>query len=336
VTFKRAEHSRLSRLGFGAAVLGLALAGLSFTATPAGAANNGNQGECPGGTTPVAKYEWKGSAFVAEFGGSIVTVTGNTSGGTWESSVPIDFVIVKGGTDSKGEDVDLNGAFEGTFTQDGLENSSEGGPAISHVTFCGGGTTTATPGASAVQCAGTAGAPGIIVTLTNSGDAAATFVVTQDGGNVGTADELTVTDAENEETISLPQVEDVATTIHVTSGAFDQSFPFASNCSTPTTVPTTTPTTTPVTTPVTAPVDECPDQDGLQTNPDQCLQVLPEVIVVDPPAEEPSEVQGVVVVKAPELPRTGATTGPLLVLGLALIVFGAAAMRLGRERSALI
>ena len=85
-------------------------------------------------------------------------------------------------------------------------------------------------------------------------------------------------------------------------------------------------------------MDECPDQEGFQTNPDQCLQVLPVVIdsPAEPPAEAPSEVLGVVIAKAPELPRTGATTGPLLALALALIAFGAGAVLLGRERSALI
>jgi LPXTG-motif cell wall-anchored protein len=85
------------------------------------------------------------------------------------------------------------------------------------------------------------------------------------------------------------------------------------------------------------PVDECPDQEGFQTNPDQCLLVLPEVIEppAEPPAEAPTEVLGEVVVRAPELPRTGATTVPLLAVGLSLILFGAGAVLFGRERTAL-
>jgi LPXTG-motif cell wall-anchored protein len=86
-------------------------------------------------------------------------------------------------------------------------------------------------------------------------------------------------------------------------------------------------------------VDECPDQEGFQDNPDQCLLVLPEVIEppAEPPAVAPTEVLGEVIVQAPaQLPRTGATTLPLLAVGLSLILFGAGAVLLGRERSALI
>jgi LPXTG-motif cell wall-anchored protein len=86
------------------------------------------------------------------------------------------------------------------------------------------------------------------------------------------------------------------------------------------------------------PVDECPDQEGFQDNPDQCLLVLPEVIEppAEPPAVAPTEVLGEVIVQAPaQLPRTGATTLPLLAVGLSLILFGAGAVLFGRERTAL-
>jgi LPXTG-motif cell wall-anchored protein len=85
--------------------------------------------------------------------------------------------------------------------------------------------------------------------------------------------------------------------------------------------------------------DQCPDQDGFQDNVDQCVEVLPDVIVPETPdvpdvPAVPTEVEGEVVAR--ELPRTGTTTLPLLQVGLGLILLGAGAVLFGRERTALI
>jgi hypothetical protein len=96
--------------------------------------------DCPEGTTAVAKYEWKGSGYVAEFGGDVVTVTGNTTSGTFSSTVAISAVFVKGAQDGKTDFYDPP-VLSGTFTSSGLTNPG-GTPAISHVTFCTGGPST--------------------------------------------------------------------------------------------------------------------------------------------------------------------------------------------------
>ena len=77
----------------------------------------------------------------------------------------------------------------------------------------------------------------------------------------------------------------------------------------------------------------------MQTNPDQCLEVLPEVVTPPTPAvpdtpAAPTEVAGVVIPRT--LPKTGTTTLPLLEIGLGLILLGAGAVLFGRERTALI
>ena len=96
--------------------------------------------DCPAGTTAVAKCEWKGDAYVAEFGGDVVTVTGDTTSGTFTSKVPISDVFVKGATDGKTNHYDPP-VLSGSFNSTGLTNPG-GTPAISHVTFCTGGPTT--------------------------------------------------------------------------------------------------------------------------------------------------------------------------------------------------
>jgi hypothetical protein len=206
----------------------------------------------------------------------------------------------------------------------------------------------AVPDAAAVQCQ-----PGIVVTLINGGGTSADFTVTQDG--VGVAGSPFTVPAASNQPVNLTQVEDVATQIVVSSTSvappFSKVFDFDSNCAAApggpgggvgpggggVTPPVVTP---PVVTPPATPVDECPENPGVQTNSDQCLEVLPEVVtpvtpaVPETPAEPPTEVEGVVIPRT--LPRTGTTTLPLLELGLGLILLGAGAMLFGRERTALI
>lgn len=87
-------------------------------------------------------------------------------------------------------------------------------------------------------------------------------------------------------------------------------------------------------------VDECPDDLGLQTNPDQCS--VPEVIAPEVITPE-VQVAGIQLVKAPtapvavaaaQLPRTGTDTIPMLQLGLGLIILGVGALVFGREQTA--
>ncbi len=199
------------------------------------------------------------------------------------------------------------------------------------------------PGASAVECVG--GVPGIVVTLTNAGDADAVFVVLQDLAAVGTLDELTVTDAEDSETITLTQVEDVATSISVTSGAFNTVFPFTSDCAPPAPGPGPRPVVSPVVVtapaPPAPPVDACPERDGLQAETDECLLILPRPITPgtpDVPAAAPVAPSPATAVGdqalGRALPRTGSTTLPLLETGLGMILLGAGALLFGRERTA--
>jgi hypothetical protein len=117
----------------------MTLAALPFVGGSTATAANPSE-DCPDGTTAVAKYEWKGSGYVAEFGGDVVTVTGDTTSGTFTSTVPISAVFVKGAQDGKTDFYDPP-VLSGTFTSSGLTNPG-GTPAISHVTFCTGGPST--------------------------------------------------------------------------------------------------------------------------------------------------------------------------------------------------
>jgi hypothetical protein len=122
---------------FGAAMIAAAV--IPFAASGTAVAAPGDE-DCPAGTTAVAKYEWKGDGYEADFGGDVVTVTGDTSGGTFTSTVPISDVFVKGATDGNLIEFDPP-VLAGAFTNAGLTNPG-GTPAISHVTFCTGGPTT--------------------------------------------------------------------------------------------------------------------------------------------------------------------------------------------------
>src|SRR5829696_6535897 len=122
----------------GASMLMAAAATPFVGGSTASAANPSD--DCPEGTTAVAKYEWKGSGYVAEFGGDVVTVTGNTTTGTFTSTVPISAVFVKGAQSGKTDLYDPP-VLSGMFNSSGLTNPG-GTPAISNVTACTGGPST--------------------------------------------------------------------------------------------------------------------------------------------------------------------------------------------------
>ena len=116
----------------------------TFLTAPAVAESNGGNIDCPNRTELVAKYEWE-SGWIAEFGGDIVSVSGDATSGTWSSAVPIDYVLVKGGTDAKS--VNIGDAVSGVYDNSGLVNKGGNTPAISNLKFCadpGGDTTTTT------------------------------------------------------------------------------------------------------------------------------------------------------------------------------------------------
>src|SRR5215203_6148284 len=99
----------------GAAMIAAAVIPIAASGTAVAAAND----DCPAGTTAVAKYEWTGSGYTAEFGSSIVTVSGTTTTGTFTSTVPISDVFVKGATDGKTNHY-APPVLSGTFTNVGL------------------------------------------------------------------------------------------------------------------------------------------------------------------------------------------------------------------------
>ena len=103
------------------------------SATPGG----GNE-DCPAGTTLLTKYNWNGSAYVAEIGGDIVTVNGDARGGTFSvaDGYGVDAMIVKGGTDATVVRYD-SPATAGSFSNSDLENNGGQTPAISNLKFCG-------------------------------------------------------------------------------------------------------------------------------------------------------------------------------------------------------
>jgi hypothetical protein len=122
------------------------------TTTPPGNPNE----DCPDGTTTLAKYEWNGSAWVAEFGGDIVTsVTGDATSATFTVApgYVVTVVVVKASIDVK-FDEDGNLSFDNT----GLTNPGGQVPDISNVQFCGDDvptTTTTTPGTTTTTTPGT-------------------------------------------------------------------------------------------------------------------------------------------------------------------------------------
>ena len=125
------------------AALVAAVIALGFTLAQASSADaakpavTGNpNASCPEGTVVIAKYEWTGGGYAAEFGGDIVSVSGDASSASFTSTEPISAVVVKGGTDTK--TVTFDGALSGSVTNSGLVNNGGQTPDISNLQFCGG------------------------------------------------------------------------------------------------------------------------------------------------------------------------------------------------------
>jgi hypothetical protein len=111
-------------------------------------AQNPNE-DCPTGTTLVAKFNWQGGAgyvFEKPLGNDdVVTITGDETGGAWESLYGIAYVILKGGpgtyiypNDNFTEPYNPL-AFSGSFSKDDLPLVGSGNnPDISNIQFCAG------------------------------------------------------------------------------------------------------------------------------------------------------------------------------------------------------
>lgn len=144
--FSRRVKSRRSRKAPTAmsAVLGLILTTLFasvIASAPAQATGGGGNLDCPDGTITLAKYNWdeEANAYVAEFGDDIVTVTGNTEGGTFtviDGTHVVTVVIVKASTDAK-MDTYNPGVTSGEFDNSDLTTPSGQEAAISNIKFCG-------------------------------------------------------------------------------------------------------------------------------------------------------------------------------------------------------
>lgn len=86
--------------------------------------------------------------------------------------------------------------------------------------------------------------------------------------------------------------------------------------------------------PVVVVVDACPTVDGVQTDTTLCPPVVEGNVITTTTTAAPTQVAGVQVVRAAELPRTGAGTSRAALLGIGFLLLGAGALLLGREQTA--
>jgi hypothetical protein len=119
---------------------------VAFAAQPVGVGPGGNAGggneDCPAGTTQIAKYNFQNGSYVAESGGTAVTIgAGSTStSGTYTVAAlntTITYVVVKGSTDAKQVATNTSTGQSGSFDNSGLTNNGGQTPAISNIKFCG-------------------------------------------------------------------------------------------------------------------------------------------------------------------------------------------------------
>lgn len=99
-----------------------------------------SQGGCPVGTTLLAKFEWSGGRYKFEKptgNEGVVFVVGDATGGSWTSTLPVSFVILKGSTGYAWTEYNP-AAFSGTFSKSILPPNPGGNiPDISNIQFCG-------------------------------------------------------------------------------------------------------------------------------------------------------------------------------------------------------
>lgn len=84
--------------------------------------------------------------------------------------------------------------------------------------------------------------------------------------------------------------------------------------------------------------DACPTVDGVQADTTLCPPIVEDTVVtqpvVTPTPAAPTQVAGVQIVRAAELPRTGAGTSRAALLGIGFLLMGAGALLFGREQTA--
>lgn len=133
------KASRFLRAGPIMMVLGalLTLAGIIGTT----ASTNGGNESCPAGTVLIAKFNYDhGYDFEKPAGNEhVVTLShADENGATWHSSLPVSYVIVKGGVNSVLYTI-APPKSDGTFSNEGLPTVgySHQHPDVSNVQFCG-------------------------------------------------------------------------------------------------------------------------------------------------------------------------------------------------------
>jgi LPXTG-motif cell wall-anchored protein len=103
--------------------------------------SHGGNENCPSGTTLVAKFEFSGGKYVFEGpdanAGVVHISNGSSTGGGWQSTTPISFIVVKGGPGAVVTSLSSS-QTSGHFSNAGLPKVGIGNtPAVSNVQFCG-------------------------------------------------------------------------------------------------------------------------------------------------------------------------------------------------------
>jgi LPXTG-motif cell wall-anchored protein len=301
--------SRVSpfRAGLATMLIGAVILGVGMLRTTAATV----QPECPPGTTLVAKFEYSGNRYRFEKPSGnedVVQISeADAAGGKWTSSQPISVILVKGGPGSKTVNLDPP-QTSGTFSNDELANGgATGTPDISNIQFCApdGTTTTTTTSTS---------------TTTEKSTTTTSTTTTQPGETTTTS---TTTTQPGETTTTQPD-------------------------ETTTTQPDETTTTQPDETTTTQPGETTTTQPGetTTTQPDETTTTQPG----ETTTTQPGEVQGAVVVNTTivqddaaqvlaaggtrSLPRTGAPSVPLVLIGIVLVGVGGTLTIVNRRREA--
>ncbi len=224
--------TRFSRVGVVMMLLGAVLITAGLIQTTTSHENGGNQ-NCPSGTVLIAQFDAHEHSyqFDGPSGNEHVVTLSNTSssGGSWQSTMPVSAVIVKGGPDA----VLVSYAppqQSGTFSNAGLPKvgHDENTPDISNVKFCG---PSEQPTSSSSSSSTTTTSPGTSTSTTE-------HVTTTTEHGTTTTEETSTTEHVTTTT------EHVTTTTHQPTTTVSPTTVIA----TTTTAPATTTTTEPVTT----------------------------------------------------------------------------------------
>jgi len=111
---------------------------MALASTQAFATQGGGNEDCPSGTIQIAKFNWDDdNGYVAEGNTNGVSITGDTTSGTFNSATyPIAAVVVKGAIDAK-IDTYNPAVTSGSFDNTGLSTPNDNNtPAISNIKFC--------------------------------------------------------------------------------------------------------------------------------------------------------------------------------------------------------